>query len=294
MTSELARYKADGGAEVVLTRDAITNALVNGNGDITEGELTLFVEKCKAKRMNPFEGDCYLIKYGNNNPAQMVTGKGYFVKRAEQNPNCEGWEAGIYVRTPSGKIQEREGSMYLDGDVIVGGWARVYRKGYRNPIFESVPFHEYSTGKGPWVKMPATMARKVALCHALREAFPNEFNGLYSEEEMGQAFNDAKPVEATVEQVDDLPPVIVPKQALVTACREYAERFGLDARQVMAEQVQRADYPGKAAHPDVLDTWFLTVAEELDAMVPADDVPVYEETPADAYEGEYETDDIEF
>lgn len=35
-----------------------------------------------------------------------------------------------------------------------------------------------------WAKMPATMIRKVALVQALREAFPEDFQGMYAPEEM--------------------------------------------------------------------------------------------------------------
>ena len=38
------------------------------------------------------------------------------------------------------------------------------------------------------------MIRKVALCHALREAFPDDFQGLYGEEEMGVSVSE--PMEA--------------------------------------------------------------------------------------------------
>lgn len=36
-----------------------------------------------------------------------------------------------------------------------------------------------------WVKMPATMIRKVALVQGLREAFPDKFQGMYDQSEMG-------------------------------------------------------------------------------------------------------------
>ena len=38
-----------------------------------------------------------------------------------------------------------------------------------------------------WKSKPATMIRKVAVVQALREAFPEDFGGLYSEEELSQA-----------------------------------------------------------------------------------------------------------
>ena len=43
---------------------------------------------------------------------------------------------------------------------------------------------EYDTGKSLWKGKKATMIRKVALVHALREAFPSTFGSLYDESEV--------------------------------------------------------------------------------------------------------------
>ena len=77
----------------------------------------------------------------------------------------------------------------------------MYVKG-RRPFYDEVPLEEYSTGKSSWQKMPGTMIRKVALVHALREAFPEDFQGLYSPEEMGRA---GEVVQVQAEQVQAVP-----------------------------------------------------------------------------------------
>jgi len=76
-------------------------------------------------------------------------------------------------------------------EILVGGWAKIYKKDQRVAPRISVSFEEYvgkkkdGSTKYNWAKMPATMIRKVALVHALREAFPDDFQGLYDEAEMG-------------------------------------------------------------------------------------------------------------
>jgi len=66
----------------------------------------------------------------------------------------------------------------------------VYRAGLSVPVRAEVSFEEYvqrKTDGSPnrfWAEKPATMIRKVAIVQALREAFPDEFGGLYSPEEM--------------------------------------------------------------------------------------------------------------
>lgn len=150
----------------------------------TDKELALLMALCQAQKLNPFTKDVYLVKWGES-PAQIVTSKEVFTKRAQANPKFEGMEAGVTFLTQQGQIVQREGSMPIKGWTLIGGWCKVYVKGYRVPIYDEVSLDEYNTKKNNWAKMPGTMIRKVALCHALREAFPDDFQGLYGSEEMG-------------------------------------------------------------------------------------------------------------
>lgn len=101
-------------------------------------------------------------------------------------------EAGVIVVSKDGNLIEREGCFVLDSETLVGGWARVHIKG-RNPEYQSVAFNEYAGRKkdgtlnSQWAGKPATMIRKVAVVQALREAFPETFQGLYAQEEMAEA-----------------------------------------------------------------------------------------------------------
>ncbi len=48
----------------VLTADTVRNYLVSGGGNVTDQEVVMFLELCKAQKLNPFVKDAYLIKYG--------------------------------------------------------------------------------------------------------------------------------------------------------------------------------------------------------------------------------------
>ena len=152
--------------------------------NIDDNELALVMALCQAQKLNPFTKDVYVIKYGNS-PASIVTSKEVFTKRANAHPDYEGFEAGVTFIDRVGNVSQREGSaVYSEaGEKLVGGWCRVFVKG-RRPFYDEVTMGEYSTGKSGWAKMPATMIRKVALVHCLREAFPDDFQGLYGQEEM--------------------------------------------------------------------------------------------------------------
>ena len=144
----------------------------------------------QVTNLNPFLREAYLIKYGSNDPATIVTGKDVFTKRADATPNYAGKQAGVIVLTESGDIVEREGSFVLPKETLVGGWAKVFIKGHDTPEYASVSLDEYIGRKkngeinGQWSKKPATMIRKVAVVQALREAFPDRFQGMYAQEEM--------------------------------------------------------------------------------------------------------------
>lgn len=189
--TSVVEYESNG-EKVKLSPATIRQYLVSGNGQVTDQEIVMFMSLCKYQKLNPFLKEAYLIKFGNS-PATIVTGKDVFTKRAKRNPNYAGKQAGIIVEKEDGTIEEREGSMALATDKIVGGWAKIYIKGYEKPEYASVSFDEYAGRKADgtlnsqWKSKPATMIRKVAVVQALREAFPEDFGGLYSEEELSQA-----------------------------------------------------------------------------------------------------------
>ena len=193
MSNEIVQYQSDNGQDITVSEQDVRDLLAaSGNraDNVTSQEIKTFMRLCQAQRLNPFTRDAYLVKYGTS-PATIIAGKETFTKRAQRNPLYRGHEAGITVIGADGKLHRRKGSMKLTGEIIVGGWCNVYVEGYDCPIHDEVAFEEYNApdqyGKNGWSRMPATMIRKVALCHALREAFPEDLGGLYGAEEMSQA-----------------------------------------------------------------------------------------------------------
>lgn len=193
-----------GGETVKLSPAMVKNYLVNGNGQVTDQEVMMFISLCKFQKLNPFLREAYLIKYGNQ-PATIVTGKEAFMKRAMRNPNYAGYEAGVViVNAETGQMEERVGTIVLDGETLVGGWALVHINGWVTPLKVTVNFGEYCLMKegkpaSNWAIKPATMIRKVALVQALREAFPEDLGGLYTAEEHGEA--EMPPIDITPDVV---------------------------------------------------------------------------------------------
>ena len=167
----------------VLTADTVRNYLVSGNGNVTDQEVVMFIELCKAQHLNPFIREAYLIKFGNS-PANIVVGKDVFVKRAYRNPNFKGMKAGIVILAKDGEMKYREGSLKAPGESLIGGWCEVYVKDIEYPIRSEVSMEEYSKGQSTWKQMPCVMIRKCAMVTALREAFPEDLQGMYDAAEI--------------------------------------------------------------------------------------------------------------
>ena len=197
------KYEVDG-EPVNLTMNTVQKYIVGESARITEQEFVMFASLCKARKLNPFVKDAYLIKYGNN-AAQMVVGKDAILKRAVTHPEYDGKESGIVIRNESGEIEERKGCFYdPSAEKLLGGWARVYRKDWQHPEYASVALSEVAQktkdGKfnSNWAYKTATMVEKVAKVRALREAFVEEFGGMYVEDELQDVVSEApetKPVQ---------------------------------------------------------------------------------------------------
>ena len=181
------KYKV-GDEEITLTPKIVQEYLTNGV-QITLPEFKMFTELCKARKLNPFLNEAYVIKFGNN-PAQIVVGKDAVLKRAINNPKFNGREQGIIVVNDKNEVEERRGTFKLPNDVLVGAWAKVYRKDWDYPVYVTVGFDEVAQRKGSgdlnanWSKKGATMVEKVALVRALREAFVEDLGGMIEEDEI--------------------------------------------------------------------------------------------------------------
>ena len=222
--NQIVKYEVNG-QEIQLSPDIIREYLVSGDGRVTDQEVMMFLSLCKYQKLNPFLREAYLVKYGNQ-AATIVTGKETYTKRAAASPLCDGYKAGIFIATKDGEIQKRGGAMFVKalGETVVGGWAEVYRKDWKVPVYNEVAFDEYVGRKKDgsitkmWSEKGATMIRKVALVQALREALPEELGGTYSPEEINSVNMDdlsddaVEIIQAPVESTTPVKDVITEKQ----------------------------------------------------------------------------------
>lgn len=200
MADRAIEYQVNG-ANVRLSPSIVRNYLTNGNGAVTDQEVAMFINLCKYQGLNPLIKDAYLIKYGDQ-PATIVTSKDAIMKRAMRNPKYAGHQAGVIVLKEDGDLDYRTGAFLLPNEKLIGGWAKTYISGYTVPIETAVSFNEYAGRKKDgslntmWASKPGVMIRKVALVASLREAFPDELQGMYASEEVAE-----EPTMAQVPQI---------------------------------------------------------------------------------------------
>ena len=171
------------GSHVELDLDFVKRYLVRGRADlVSDQEVVLFMNTCKNQGMNPLvNGEVYLIKYSKDEPAQMVVGKDAYLRRAFNNPDYLFKNDGITVQRAN-TIVQKEGCCLYPGEALIGG--TFLRGGKERTAFKEVSLTEYNKNMANWKSKPATMINKVAVSQCVRDAFPKDYEGVYSEEEM--------------------------------------------------------------------------------------------------------------
>ena len=148
---------------------------IDPHNKFSKNDIELFIHICSEKNLDPLMKQIYPVNMGNKMSVQ--TGIDGFRILAERT--------GKYA---PGKATE---FLFDENKRLIG--ATVYVKKYTDDgtwheVSATAFLNEYKKdGNNFWSRMPSVMIEKVAESKALRRAFPENFSGLYSEEEMQQA-----------------------------------------------------------------------------------------------------------
>jgi phage recombination protein Bet len=146
----------------------------------TDEEFMMFSELCKSTGLNPFKREIWCIKAGGR--AQIMTGINGYLSIANRHPMFDGMEV----------------SFEWDGDRLIAAECKVHRKDRKFPSVAVALMSEWGGSTPIWKSKPSVMLAKVAKSIAIREAFPVELAGTYTEEEMPPQFS--KPQEPAAPQ----------------------------------------------------------------------------------------------
>lgn len=268
------------GVSVELDLDFVKRQLVRGRAEfVTDQEVLFFMNTCRSQGLDPrVYGDVYLIKYSKDDPAQMVVGKDAYMRRAYEHPDYMYKQDGITVKRGN-EILQKEGCCVYPGEELIGGWCKVFfvRAGKERVAFKEVAFSEYNKGMANWKSKPATMINKVAISQCAREAFPKDFEGLYSEDEL--VASGAIPVDYTVtpnekpSEPEDPPITQEQRQELFGKAREA---FGSEANDTLGMILAEKGYTSTNNMPmsiwqgvmNRIDTWGKDTSDEDDSTNP--------------------------
>lgn len=154
---------------------------------LNQNQVKQFLAVSMAFGLNPWKKEIYPVTYNGKDGGKtmsIVTGYEVYLKRAEMNPNYDGYETEWRGEFVKGKVNKsgKNGNYTVDAIVPKDGDAscicKVYRKDRRVPICCEVFFSEYDQGNSMWQSKPRVMLEKVAIARAFRLAFPVEFGGM--------------------------------------------------------------------------------------------------------------------
>jgi len=201
-----------------------------------DNDCIKFLALCQARKLNPFEGDAFLIGYDSKDGPKfnLITSIQAFLKRAEASPAYDGMESGIIVER-NGKIEKIEGDFYLKGDKVLGGWATVHRKGQQFPIKKTIRLERFYKAYGIWLDDAAGMICKCAEADALRTSFPTMLGGMYLPQELeGDTPKTTAPVFTAPEGKEEKKPKaqpepepVTPEPPVVADIKELCKRDGI-------------------------------------------------------------------
>lgn len=172
--------------------------------DCNSDEFNLFIENCKALRLDPLRRQIYAFVFSKDDPKKrqmtIVTSIGGYRSIAERTGNYRpGPTEVVYDEKLKDPLTNPTGISHATATVykyVHGDW---------HPIAERADWSEFApikdlwengqktgkrvldTKKDGWHRMPRVMIEKCAEAKALRRAWPDDFANVYAEDEMDQA-----------------------------------------------------------------------------------------------------------
>lgn len=177
---------------------------------LTIPEFHIFAYACKRTGLDPAGNQIYPIVRGSdekgNRKMVIQTGIDGFRLIAERTERYSPGKEPVYEYDQQGKLVSA--TSFIKKQTSDGTWHDVSAKAYWNE------YAQIYNGKPAqfWAKMPHVMLAKCAEAIALRKAFPADFSGIYTTEEMGQSDNVEivnTPVQENSEQIAHSPDLTI-------------------------------------------------------------------------------------
>ena len=166
--------------------DLIKKTVARGT---TDEELQLFLYTAKRLGLDPLARQIHAVKRGQGQGATMSiqTGIDGYRLVAERTLKYAPGKKPEFTYYEDKKLESA--TAFVMKQTVDGKWHEVSATAYYD---EYVQVKYDGTPNSMWKKMPRAMLSKCAEALALRKAFPAEFSGVYTHEEMAQADPEAQ------------------------------------------------------------------------------------------------------
>ena len=165
-------------AQNEITQQLLMDYLKQTNSNLLPNEQAQFVAIASAFGLNPWKREIYAVAYGQGEKRKLSIIVGYetYLRRAEAFPQYDGYD-----------------TEFTREDNTIACTCRVHRKDRSRPTVAKVFLNEYHQGNTMWNTKPKVMLEKVAICTALRRAFPEDMGGMpYAEDELPDSMTGAE------------------------------------------------------------------------------------------------------
>jgi phage recombination protein Bet len=158
--------------------ELLRNTLCKG---ISPEQFEIFVQVCKRTGLDPFRNQIYAVPRAGKMTIQ--TGIDGFRLVAERTGKYSPGREPVFTYKDENMKQVHSATSYIKKQTADGSWHEVAATAFWDEYVQAY------NGKPSqfWAKMPHVMISKCAEALALRKAFPADFSGIYSTEEMQQA-----------------------------------------------------------------------------------------------------------
>lgn len=182
------------GRERTLRKDEIELLHDRFAKDCSPQEFNLFMLVCKKKKLDPFTGQVYAIKYGGNDPKMVIIigVNGFRAMAARSHKKDFGGTTAASFTYQDTKLMTPAGRR-IPESATVEAFRRSGARGSATVYWEEFAPTDLSAKRSDfWNRMPKQMLGKCAEVHALKKVFP-DLSDIYSEEEMSQRLQDLTP-----------------------------------------------------------------------------------------------------
>lgn len=178
---------------------------VDSHGNkLSLGEFDLFIENCRALRLDPLRRQVYAFVFHKDDAKKrqltIVTGIGGYRSIAERTGNYRPGTTSIEIDPKAANKETNPlGILFAEATVfkyVHGDWHAITERAYWD---EFAPIKDiWENGqktdrrildpkKDNWKRMPRVMIEKCAEAKVLRRGWPDDFAGLYTEDEMDRS-----------------------------------------------------------------------------------------------------------